>query len=223
MRVRRRRVEYLSFGIHQRDQVLGVFCDQPISLFALAQGLFCPFLLRDVVGDATYDRLFQALASQGVAVLKYPFLPCATSGPHEPLCPPSTQHEFEIGSKGVAKVGAEEIANLPSYHLIGTLETSEFNSGSVHTENPAFFIVSAELYPAVLDQVSITVFALAQRLLGMFRISDISHDASHPVYRAALLTNGKGAGSDPTNRAVRPQNPKFGVLLPHPAHLHRQG
>src|SRR6202030_2432381 len=98
---------------------------------------------------------------------------------------------------------------FPAYHLIGTLETSEFNGGPVHAENPAFLIVSAEQNPAVLDQVPIAVFALPQRLLGVFRISDISHDAGHPVYLAALLTNGKGAGSDPANRAIGPQNPKL--------------
>ena len=120
--------------------------------------------LGDVVGHAPDDGHRYAVGSERAAKLPHPAVAAARHDGQEPACDAVSLEPVNVSVEPVPGLRCQQLADVELGELVGRVP-EDARRRVVDRENPAVEVVCAEQIFAVLDEVAIAVFAIAQRPL----------------------------------------------------------
>ena len=148
------------------DQQAAVFDDVVIAVFGRAHGFSCAYSVGHVARDATNNCL-RAVDAQRVIEFEYDLFAAGRLKLRTGLHAFGFQNVVEIIREIVGLGGQQKIADPIIFQVLFAGEAEKVQHVLIGAENAALRVVRHHIKPAVLDQIAVTLFALAQREFGL--------------------------------------------------------
>ena len=132
-------------------------------LLALPQRSLHLHVFGDVVRHAAHDGRGHSLSAQGVVVFPYPLLPGTGLNHHQPAGHPISFDASQVIIEQVAALGRQNVADASLVNEVFRVITHEPYSYFVHGEDNSLQVMGAYQIAAMLDQISVVVFASTER------------------------------------------------------------